>query len=96
MKLIMLIYLKFHKLKKIQVLIIVTYLELTFQLKFNGEFTNLNCTFETFDTTMNILNSSYTLDQIKQIKIHLLLNLYDENEDCSCRLWCLKKLLSYN
>ncbi|CAD8102400.1 unnamed protein product [Paramecium primaurelia] len=70
--------------------------KLTFQLKINGEFTNLNCTFETFDTTMNILNSSYTLDQIKQIKIHLLLNLYDENEDCSCRLWCLKKLLSYN
>ncbi|CAD8196699.1 unnamed protein product [Paramecium pentaurelia] len=70
--------------------------KLTFQLKFNGEFTNLNCTFETFDSTMNILNSSYTLEQIKQIKIHLLLNLYDENEDCSCRLWCLKKLLSYN
>ncbi|CAK60197.1 unnamed protein product (macronuclear) [Paramecium tetraurelia] len=70
--------------------------KLTFQLKFNGEFTNLNCTFETFDSTLNILNSSYTSEQIKQIKIHLLLNLYDENEDCSCRLWCLKKLLSYN
>ncbi|CAK92867.1 unnamed protein product (macronuclear) [Paramecium tetraurelia] len=70
--------------------------KLTFQLKINGEFTNLNCTFETFDQTMNILNSSYTSEQIKQIKIHLLLNLYDENEDCSCRLWCLKKLLSYN
>ncbi|CAD8203993.1 unnamed protein product [Paramecium octaurelia] len=70
--------------------------KLTFQLKFNGEFTNLNCTFETFDSTMNILNASYTSEQIKQIKIHLLLNLYDENEDCSCRLWCLKKLLSYN
>ncbi|CAD8197020.1 unnamed protein product [Paramecium octaurelia] len=70
--------------------------KLTFQLKINSESTNLNCTFETFDSTLNILNSSYTSEQIKQIKIHLLLNLYDENEDCSCRLWCLKKLLSYN
>ncbi|CAD8114998.1 unnamed protein product [Paramecium sonneborni] len=70
--------------------------KLTFQLKFNGEFTNLNCTFETFESSINILNSSYTSEQMKQIKIHLLLNLYDENEDCSCRLWCLKKILSYN
>ncbi|CAD8118711.1 unnamed protein product [Paramecium sonneborni] len=70
--------------------------KLTFQIKLNGEFTNLNCTFETFESTMNILNSSYTQEQIKQIKIHLLLNLYDDNEDCSCRLWCLKRILSYN
>ncbi|CAD8185491.1 unnamed protein product [Paramecium pentaurelia] len=70
--------------------------KLTFQLKFNGEVSTLNCTFDTFDSTMSILNSTYTLKQIKQIKIHLLLNLYDENEDYTCRLWCLKKLLILN
>ncbi|CAD8107093.1 unnamed protein product [Paramecium sonneborni] len=70
--------------------------KLTFQLKFNGEVSNLNCTFDTFDSAMSILNSTHTSEQIKQIKIHLLLNLYDENEDCTCRLWCLKKLLILN
>ncbi|CAD8197547.1 unnamed protein product [Paramecium octaurelia] len=70
--------------------------KLTFQLKFNGEASTLNCTFDTFDSAMSILNSTHTSEQIKQIKIHLLLNLYDENEDCTCRLWCLKKLLMLN
>ncbi|CAD8178562.1 unnamed protein product [Paramecium octaurelia] len=70
--------------------------KLTFQFKFKGEASTLNCTFDTFDSSMSILNSVYTQEQIKQIKIHLLLNLYDENEDCTCRLWCLKKLLILN
>ncbi|CAK87188.1 unnamed protein product (macronuclear) [Paramecium tetraurelia] len=70
--------------------------KLTFQFKFKGEVSTLHCTFDTFDSSMSILNSVYTQEQIKQIKTHLLLNLYDENEDCSCRLWCLKKLLILN
>ncbi|CAD8141948.1 unnamed protein product [Paramecium pentaurelia] len=69
--------------------------KLQIQLKFNGKNEQFCCTFDTFETISQILSSSFTDKQIIQIKIHILLNFYDENQDGSCRLWCIKKLLAF-
>ncbi|CAK58349.1 unnamed protein product (macronuclear) [Paramecium tetraurelia] len=67
---------------------------LQIQLKINGQNQLFCCTFETFDTITQMLSSTFTNNQIIQIKIHIILNLYDENQDCSSKLWCIKKLLA--
>ncbi|CAD8144709.1 unnamed protein product [Paramecium pentaurelia] len=69
--------------------------KLQIQLKFNGIIQLFCCTFETFDTISSILSCTFTEKQIIQIKIHILLNIYDESQDCNNRLWCLKKLLAF-
>ncbi|CAD8059691.1 unnamed protein product [Paramecium sonneborni] len=69
--------------------------KLQIQLKFNGKNEQFCCSFDTFDTISTILSGSFTDKQIIQIKIHILLNFYDENQDCSCRFWCIKKLLAF-
>ncbi|CAK88063.1 unnamed protein product (macronuclear) [Paramecium tetraurelia] len=71
------------------------YLELQIQLKLNGKNEQFCCNFDTFETISQILSSSFTDNQIIQIKIHILLNFYDENQDGNCRLWCIKKLLAF-
>ncbi|CAD8137499.1 unnamed protein product [Paramecium octaurelia] len=69
--------------------------KLQIQLKFNGKNEQFCCNFDTFETISQILSSSFTDNQIIQIKIHILLNFYDENQDGNCRLWCIKKLLAF-
>ncbi|CAD8056723.1 unnamed protein product [Paramecium sonneborni] len=69
--------------------------KLQIQLKYNGKNEQFSCSLDTFDSISTILSGSLTDQQIIQIKIHILLNFYDENEDCSFRLWCIKKLLAF-